>query len=113
MNQYEIVFLLDPTIEEAEVENKFNSLEELLRGQGAEIMADLTLNWGKRRLAYPVKKKENAIFRVYRFQSAPAAISEIDRRLRLDEQILRSMIVIYEPEAGVSRKSPTAEAQDD
>ncbi|HUU26601.1 MAG TPA: 30S ribosomal protein S6 [archaeon] len=107
MNKYEIIFILDPTIEDSEVENKFNSLLEILKAQGAEILD--SIDWGKRKLAYSIKKKDNGIYRVYRFNAKPMSITEIERRLRIDEQILRSLIVLYDPEAGLSKK--TAESK--
>lgn len=98
MKKYEIVFILDPTIENSEVDDKFESVLEILRSQGAKIIEDQTLNWGKRKLAYPIKKKVNGIFRVYRFNAKTQAITEIERRLRITEQVLRSLIVLYDPD---------------
>jgi len=104
MNKYEIVFLVDPTIEDSEVENKFTSLVELMKAQGAQIID--SIEWGKRKLAYSIKKKETGIYRIYRFDAKPSAIDEIERRLRIDEQVMRFMIVLYDPEAGVMKKIP-------
>ena len=98
MKKYEIVLFLDPTIEDSEVDDKFESVLEILRSQGAEIIQDQTLDWGKRKFAYPVKKKDNGIFRVYRFNAETQAIAEIERRLRIVEMVLRSLIVLYDPE---------------
>jgi small subunit ribosomal protein S6 len=104
MNKYEIVFLVDPTIEDSEVENKFTNLVELMKAQGAQIID--SVEWGKRKLAYPIKKKETGIYRIYRFEAKPSAIDEIERRLRIDEQVMRFMVVLYDPEAGVMKKIP-------
>jgi len=104
MKKYEIVLILDPTIEDSEVENKFNSVLEMLKSQGAEILD--CLDWGKRKLAYPIKKKENGIYRVYRFNAKPQAIAEIERRLRIDEHLLRSLIVLYDPETDRAKAVP-------
>ncbi|MFH1068901.1 MAG: 30S ribosomal protein S6 [Candidatus Glassbacteria bacterium] len=98
MKKYEIVLLLAPTIEEAEIDNGFESVLEILKAQGAEIIAEESINWGKKKLAYPVAKKENAWYRVYRFNCSPTTISEIERRLRIDERVLRSLLVLYDPE---------------
>ena len=98
MRKYEIALLLDPTIEDTEVDDKFESVLEILKSQGAKIIEDQTLDWGKRKLAYPIKKKGNGIYRIYRFNAETRAITEIERRLRIDEQVLRSLIVLYDPE---------------
>ena len=98
MKKYEIVLILDPTLEDSEVDDKFESVLEILRSQGAEILEDQTLDWGKRKLAYPIKKKVTGIYRIYRFNSQTQSIAEIERRLRIDEQVLRSLIVLYDPD---------------
>ncbi|HLA39903.1 MAG TPA: 30S ribosomal protein S6 [Candidatus Glassbacteria bacterium] len=98
MKKYEIVLLIDPTIEDAEIEGIFESIQGLLKAQGAEIIEGETINWGKKKLAYPVAKKGNGWYRVYRFNSDPNSIAEIERRLRIDERVLRSLLVLYDPD---------------
>jgi len=93
VNKYENVLILDPTLEESEVEEKFNQLLELYKAEGVKILE--TLDWGKRKLAYPIKKKDNGFYRVVRFQAKPTVITELERRFKLDEQVLRSLIVLY------------------
>lgn len=99
MKKYEIVLLLDPTIEDAEIDGAFESIQEVLKAQGAEIIEGETINWGKKKLAYTVAKKGNAWYRVYRFNCDPNSIAEIERRLRIDERVLRSLLVLYDPDA--------------
>ena len=93
MTKYESVLILDPTLEESEAEEKFNQLLELYKAEGVKILE--TLDWGKRKLAYPIKKKDNGFYRVVRFNAKPSVIDELERRLRLDEQVLRSLTVLY------------------
>lgn len=113
MKKYEIVLLLDPTIEEPEVENTFKSVLDILTAQGAEIIEGETVDWGKRKLAFPVKKKENAFYRIYHFNSEPKAIEQIERRLRINDIVLRSLIVIYDPETERSLIKPVKSEDDD
>ena len=113
MKKYEIVLLLDPTIEESEVENSFNSVLEILTAQGAKILESETVDWGKRKLAFPLKKKENAFYRIYHFESEPAAIEQIERRLRINDIVLRSLIVIYDPDTERSLVKPAQSEGDD
>ena len=113
MKKYEIVLLLDPTIEEPEVENTFKSVLDILTAQGAEIIEGETIDWGKRKLAFPVKKKENAFYRIYHFNSESPAIEQIERRLRINDIVLRSLIVIYDPETERSLIKPVKSEDDD
>ena len=93
MNKYESVLILDPTLEDSQVGEKFDQLLELYKAEGAKNLE--TLDWGKRKLAYPIKKKDNGFYRVVRFTAKPTVISELERRLKLDEQVLRSLTVLY------------------
>ena len=95
MNRYELVLILDPTLEESQLEEKYARLEEILKSQEASVVE--TIDWGKRKLAYQIKKKDNGIYRIYRFDSAPGVIDEIERRLKLDEQVMRFLVVLYDP----------------
>ncbi|MEA2063042.1 MAG: 30S ribosomal protein S6 [Gemmatimonadota bacterium] len=95
MKKYETVLILDPTLEDSEVEEKSKQIEELFKAEGVEQFE--RTDWGKRKLAYPIKKKENGIYQIFRFHAEPSAISELERRLKLDEQVLRSLIVLYVP----------------
>ena len=112
MNKYESVLILDPTLEDTEAGEKFEQLLELYKAEGAKVVE--TKDWGKRKLAYPIKKKDNAFYRVVHFNAQPSVISKLERRLKLDEQVLRSLIVLYVPsgaesEAGREKKQEKPE----
>jgi small subunit ribosomal protein S6 len=113
VKKYEIVLLLDPTIEEAEVDNTFLKVLEILTAQGAEILEDETIDWGKRKLAFPLKKKENAFYRIYRFNAEPEAIEQIERRLKINDIVIRCLIVIYDPETERALVQKTSEDEKD
>ncbi len=110
-NRYELVLILDPTIEENQVADKFARLEELLKSQEAEIVG--MLDWGKRKLAYQIKKKDNGIYRVYRFDAKPEVIAEIERRLKIDEQVMRYLVVLYDPDTEKKIEKPASSEDDD
>ncbi len=87
MNQYQLTLLIK------------NSLEEKAR---EEILAAVTKNlgeitktdlWGKKKLAYPIAKQEEAYFAHYEFQSDPKTIIGLDRQINLNENIIRHLIV--------------------
>jgi small subunit ribosomal protein S6 len=110
-NTYELVLILDPTIEESQVADKFARLEELLKSQQAVIVN--VLEWGKRKLAYQIKKKDNGIYRVYRFEAQPSVIAEIERRLKIDEQVMRFLVVLYDPAVEKKAEKPAGAEDDD
>ena len=105
MTKYECVLILDPTLDETQETAKFEELQNLFSSINSEILEDI--NWGKRKLAYPIKKKENGYYRIVRFNNDPSNIAEIERRLKLDEQVLRFLVVVYDP--GWEKKAEQSE----
>jgi len=63
----------------------------LLREQGAEV-TDNT-KWDRRRLAYPIKKRAEAIYILIKMRAEPKAVTELERQLRLTETVLRHLVV--------------------
>lgn len=90
MKKYEVMFIAKP-LEEAEVTSIVEFISNLLTKNGAKIeKVDL---WGKRRLAYPVKKQNDGYYVLINFEIEPDAIFEIDRVIKIREEILRHLIV--------------------
>ena len=90
MKKYEVMFIAKP-LEEAEVTPIVEFISNLLTKNGAKIeKVDL---WGKRRLAYPVKKQNDGYYVLINFEIEPDAIFEIARVIKIREEILRHLIV--------------------
>ena len=90
MKKYEVMFIAKP-LEEAEVTPIEEFISNLLTKNGAKIeKVDL---WGKRHLAYPVKKQNDGYYVLINFEIEPDAIFEIDRVIKIREEILRHLIV--------------------
>ena len=90
MKKYEVMFIAKP-LEEAEVTTIVEFISNLLTKNGAKIeKVDL---WGKRHLAYPVKKQNDGYYVLINFEIEPDAIFEIDRVIKIREEILRHLIV--------------------
>lgn len=79
--------VIDPRPTEEEVAALLAQLGEQLKGLGAEVLH--VDNWGKRRLAYEIRKQREGVYAVFRVTAEPAAIKEFERQLRLNEQVLR------------------------
>ena len=89
-NAYELLFIVDLAggVEAAEaVANKFVSRV----GKNGEII-DVT-TWGKRRLEYPINDKNEGYYTIITFRSAPEYPHELERRLNIDESVMRSLII--------------------
>ncbi len=94
--QYEIVYIFDSTLEEAQVNEHLERHHALLKtADYPEPVTDVN-HWGKRTLAYPIKKKETGYYVVTHFETDTAVLGEFERALKLDEAVLRHLIVLNE-----------------
>ncbi len=103
MKDYEVVYIFDSGVAEDKVQEKLDRYHELLTGPGkGEITA--TDVWGRRQLAFPIKKKNSGTYVVVQFKSAEDALPEFERLLKLDEELLRYLVVQHhgEPTAPMS-----------
>jgi small subunit ribosomal protein S6 len=89
---YETVIIFDSALEDAQVQEKIQRLSSLVAPNGGDsVKVDV---WGKRKLAYPIDKKEQGIYAVLRYETEPSALTEFERIMRLDEQVLRQLTVV-------------------
>ncbi len=91
MRRYEMMIILDPSLEERTVEP---SLDQFLRvvttGGGTVEKVDV---WGRRRLAYEIDHKSEGIYTVVEMVAEPDTVKELDRQLNLNEAVLRTKIL--------------------
>jgi small subunit ribosomal protein S6 len=91
---YEAVYILDSTLEETAITEKLNKHHAMLPQEGGEPVA---LNmWGKRTMAYQIANRETGFYVVAKFDATPDLLPEFERALKLDESVLRSLIVLDE-----------------
>lgn len=91
MREYELMVILNPEVEERAVEPTLKKfLEVVTKENGTVDKLDI---WGRRRLAYEIQKKAEAIYVVVNFTSTPETSKELDRQLSLNETILRTKII--------------------
>jgi small subunit ribosomal protein S6 len=92
--RYEVVYIFDSALEEPAVNERLARFHALL-GAGTEVAVN---HWGKRTLAYPIKRKDTGYYVVVLFAAAVETLPEFERALKLDESLLRFLIVIAEEE---------------
>jgi small subunit ribosomal protein S6 len=91
MTDYEVTYILRPSLEESEVEERANAIAEIIKGQGGEVTAVERL--GKKRLAYEINDSREGTYVVMQFTAGAGASKELDRLLKLHEDVLRALIV--------------------
>ena len=94
MQKYECVFILRADLPEAEMARRVDRVAELVGEHGGEIT--LQDHWGLRKLAYEIEKQHKGDYMLLRFNAEGTVVTEIDRYLRLDDQVLRHLVVIDE-----------------
>ncbi|HHU09444.1 MAG TPA: 30S ribosomal protein S6 [Intrasporangiaceae bacterium] len=90
MRQYELMVILDPETEERTVGTSLDKFLKVITTDGGTI--DNIDIWGRRRLAYEIKKRAEGIYAVVNFTSEPATAKELDRQLGLNESVLRTKL---------------------
>ncbi len=100
MRHYENLVIVKPTLTEEEIKNTIAAVEEVITSNGGEISARDAM--GIRKLAYPIAKNERGYFYVIYYTIQPAAISEIERRFRINEELLRFVTIKYDTKREVT-----------
>ena len=91
MRHYEVMVILDPSLEERTVAPSLDTYLNVIRTAGGSVeKLDV---WGRRRLAYEISKHTEGIYAVIDVQTTPAAVAELDRQLRLNESVLRTKVI--------------------
>jgi small subunit ribosomal protein S6 len=91
MRAYEVMVILDPSLEERTIEPSLDKYLNVIRNDGGTVEnVDV---WGRRRLAYEVKKNAEGIYAVITLNAEPATVKEFDRQLTLNESILRTKVL--------------------
>lgn len=95
MRHYELMVILDPSLEERTVTPSLETYLNVIRDAGGAVeKVDV---WGRRRLAYEINKRSEGIYAVIDLQATPETVAELDRQLRLNESVLRTKVIRPEP----------------
>jgi small subunit ribosomal protein S6 len=107
-HQYELMVILDPEIDERTVAPSLDKFLNVIRNDGGTVEnVDI---WGRRRLAYEIKKKAEGIYAVVNFTAKSETSVELDRQLKLSEAVLRTKVLRTE-EAVARVAAHTAEEE--
>ena len=91
MRHYELMVIFDPTLDERTIAPSMDTLLNVVREEGGKV--DKVDVWGKRRLAYEIKKNSEGIYAVVEMNCEPATVQELDRLLTLNESVLRTKVL--------------------
>ena len=113
MNKYEVVYIIDPAVEEEARKALIAKYNELITGNGGSV--DKVEEWGKRRLAYAIDYKTEGYYVLVNFQAESELPKELERNLQISDSIIRYQVIrLLEKKASVKprpvRTAPAAPA---
>lgn len=91
MRHYELMVILDPSLDERTVAPSLDTFLNVVRKDGGTV--DGVDIWGKRRLAYEIEKNAEGIYAVIDLNAEPDTVNELDRQLKLNESVLRTKVL--------------------
>ena len=87
LNHYETVFILTPVLSDFQMKEAVEKFKTFLTERGATITNEE--NWGLRKLAYPIQKKNTGFYTLLQFDAEPTLVSTLETAYRRDERVLR------------------------
>lgn len=102
MRTYETLFITLPTLTEDEERAMVEGLAQIVADAGGVFAVKERM--GRRRLAYPIQKHEDGVYTRFLYDSEPSVPKELDRRLRINDKVIRHMTVYMEPDWAVASK---------
>lgn len=94
MQGYESIVILDPNLTEEQQTVLLDKLKGIIEGQGGKIVQHA--KWGRRKLAYEVKKKDYGLYHLFYLDRTPPALKALEGQLRFEETVLKWMSVAVE-----------------
>ena len=90
MINYEVMFIIDPALEDDAKEATIEAVKGIIAAEGEVGNTDV---WGMRKLAYPIQKKSEGYYVVIEFKAEPTLPKELDRRLKISDNVIRHIII--------------------
>ena len=109
--QYEVVYIFDSALEETAINERLARFHALIQQNGVE--PPQVTHWGKRTLAYPIKKHDTGYYVVAKFEADATALPEFERAVKLDEGVMRFLVVVNEGAQPVPVTAGKSEEEDD
>ncbi len=108
MAEYELTVLYHPDLE-IDIDKALAKVEKILKDNGGKIVE--TDNWGKRKLAYPIKKEDHAVYVYYDIELPGESVSKVENVLNITNEVLRYLLVKPGPE--IEEEESDEKSEDD
>ena len=91
MRDYEVLLVISPEVEEEAVAATVKRVHDFIQGRGGEVVQ--VDDWGRRRLAYPIKQHQEGNYVVTQFRLDPTEVRDLEGSLQVSEDVLRHLVV--------------------
>lgn len=92
--EYETIYILKPNVDPDEAQKLADRIQEIMSSMGGRLLR--VDSWGKRRLAYIIRKHSRGIFIYLKYLGLPGLVAELERNLRLVESVIRYQTIVLE-----------------
>jgi small subunit ribosomal protein S6 len=92
VTDYEVTYILRPSLEETEVDERANEIAQRVKDNGGEVVGEVD-KLGKRRLAYEIDDVREGYYVVMKFRTQPEEQKELERQMRLNDNVLRALFI--------------------
>ena len=104
MNKYEVVYIIDPAVEDEARKTLINRFNELITGNGGSV--DKVEEWGKKRLAYAIDYKTEGYYVLVNFQAEADLPKELERNLQISDSVIRYQVIkLIERKVGIKPRA--------
>jgi small subunit ribosomal protein S6 len=112
MRLYELTIIINPTLDDTSIQNEIDKIEKQITGAGGQI--EKIERWGIRRLTYRIKSLNQGFYVFYLFHAEPGLSFELERSMRLNENILRYLTILSPGAPAVSKpvKAPPIDEEE-
>lgn len=108
---YESVIIINAALEDAQIEAEIEKVKDYIQKNNGEVRA--VEKWGRRRLAYAIKKKNNGFYTLFEFKASGDLVAKLERQYQLNENIIRYLTIQLDKKAlkakEVGQKLPSTE----
>ena len=108
---YESTFIVNAALEDTQIDTVIGRVQELITANGGEVTA--LDKWGRKRLAYPISKKNNGFYVNIEFKSPAHLVAQLERLYQLEENIIRHLTIQLDKKAIKARLSPPTQVDVD
>lgn len=104
MQTYETVIVAHPRLSDSEITTFADNTKKMISQGGGEIISED--KWGRRKLAYPIKKSREGVYLYYKFQAGGPLIQKMNKHFRIQDTILRTLTVVLQKPKRMKVKAP-------